>query len=295
MEWDNESIVIQLQAGQGNREELLEKLWTDNLGLIRKIIHGLTGLQYGYPPDREDFEDLEQQAFIGIMESVHIFDSSRGNKFFTLASHQIRYSIYRYYDRNGQIMRIPAYMRHRIKCYLQEMERLQKKGLPATDEIIMANIGITDRTAIRQTETVIQRARTASLDSYLNEGDKESGTVLEMIAGNEDTSETGTEGVYDAELHTALRSAIQDLPETEREIVIAYWYQGLNMSHIATLRECTRQNVSKYLRQAYQRIRTGKYGRELATFLPERASHRAKKRIQDEFKELSEQERDLLI
>jgi len=50
MEWDNESIVKQLQAGQGNREELLERLWTDNLGLIRKIIHRLTGLQYGYPP-----------------------------------------------------------------------------------------------------------------------------------------------------------------------------------------------------------------------------------------------------
>lgn len=70
MEWDNESIVKQIQSGQGNRQELLERLWTDNLGLIRKIIHRLTGLQYGYPPDREDFEDLEQQAFIGIMDSV---------------------------------------------------------------------------------------------------------------------------------------------------------------------------------------------------------------------------------
>lgn len=74
MEWDNESIVKQIQSGQGNRQELLERLWTDNLGLIRKIIHRLTGLQYGYPPDREDFEDLEQQAFIGIMDSVQHYD-----------------------------------------------------------------------------------------------------------------------------------------------------------------------------------------------------------------------------
>lgn len=41
MEWDNESIVKQIQSGQGNRQELLERLWTDNLGLIRKIIHRL--------------------------------------------------------------------------------------------------------------------------------------------------------------------------------------------------------------------------------------------------------------
>lgn len=78
MEWDNESIVKQIQTGQGNRQELLERLWADNLGLIRKIIHRLTGLQYGYPPDREDFEDLEQQAFIGIMDSVQHYDSTRG-------------------------------------------------------------------------------------------------------------------------------------------------------------------------------------------------------------------------
>ncbi len=80
MEWDNESIVKQIQTGQGNRQELLERLWTDNLGLIRKIIHRLTGLQYGYPPDREDFEDLEQQAFIGIMDSVQHYDSTRASE-----------------------------------------------------------------------------------------------------------------------------------------------------------------------------------------------------------------------
>lgn len=295
MEWDNESLVKQIQTGQGNREELLEKLWTDNLGLIRKIIHELTGLERWKWSDRQDFEDLEQQAFLGILESVSLFDSSRGNKFFSFATHRIRYSIYRYYDRNGQIMRIPAYMRSRIKRYLQEMERLQKKGLPATDEIIMANIGITDQAALRQTEKIIQRAKMASLDSYLNENDKESGTFLDTIAVNENVDESAMESAYATELHSVLRSAIQDLPETEKEILIANWYQGLSQSHIATLRGYTRQNVSKYLRQAYQRIRTGKYGKELATFLPVRASHRAEKRIQNEFKELSEQERDLLI
>ena len=104
MEWDNESIVKQIQTEQGNRQELLERLWTDNLGLIRKIIHRLTGLQYGYPPDREDFEDLEQQAFIGIMDSVQHYDSKRGEKFFTFAYYYIKLSVYRYYDFSGQTL-----------------------------------------------------------------------------------------------------------------------------------------------------------------------------------------------
>lgn len=69
----------------------------------------------------------------------------------------------------------------------------------------------------------------------------------------------------------------------------------MGTSQIASAMNCTSQNVSQHAKSAYKKIRIGKYGKELATFLPERASLQAEKRIQDEFKELSEQERDLLI
>lgn len=294
MEWDNESIVKQIQSGQGNRQELLERLWTDNLGLIRKIIHRLTGLQYGYPPDREDFEDLEQQAFIGIMDSVQHYDSTRGEKFFTFAYHYIKLSVYRYYDFSGQTLRIPAYMRKRIRDFIGERDRLREKGLPATDEMIQERLGLTDR-ALRETLLAIRKLELQRLDSYLNESDSESGTVLDMIASTENTSETATESVHDRELHELLRSALQELPEPERNVLIARHYQRHSAKHIASEMNCTAQNVSRLTKSAYQRIRTGKYGKELSTFLPERTSHRAEKRIQDEFKELSEKERDLLI
>lgn len=294
MEWDNESIVKQIQTGQGNREELLEKLWTDNLGLIRKIIHKLTGLQYGYPPDKEDFEDLEQQAFIGIMESVKHYDSSIEIKFFSFAQAYIRTSVYRYYDKSGQALRIPAYMRKRIRDYMREKDRLREIGEPATNETIQERLQLSDK-AFEGLLKAIQKLELQRLDSYLNESDKESGTVLDMIAGNENTSETALASSYDTDLKTLLRSALQELPETERQVLTARHFQRMNNRHIASLMKCTPQNVSKIAKTAYQRIRTGKYGKELATFLPERASHRAEKRIRNEFKELSEQERDLLI
>lgn len=294
MERDNESIVNQIQTGQGNRNELLERLWTDNIGLIRKIIHELTGLDRGKWSDRQDFEDLEQQAFIGIMESVHRYYSTKGMKFFSFASYYIRQSVYRYYDFSGQILRIPAYMRKRIRDYIGERERLREKGLPATDEMIQERLGMSDR-ALRETLRAIQKLELQRLDSYLNESDSNSGTILDMIAGIENTSETATESVHDRELHELLRFALQELPEPERYVLIARHYQGHNTRQIASEMNCTSQNVSRLAKSAYRKIRTGKYGKELSTFLPERASHRAEKRIQDEFKELSEQERDLLI
>ena len=84
---DNETIVLKLQAGQGNRKQLLEMLWIQNLGLIRKIIHGLTGLERNKDSDKQDFEDLEQQAFLGILQAIPVYDSEKGTKFFTIAHH----------------------------------------------------------------------------------------------------------------------------------------------------------------------------------------------------------------
>jgi len=292
--WDNESIVIQIQTGQGNREELLERLWTDNLGLVRKIIHRLTGLQYGYPPDKEDFEDLEQQAFIGILESVRYYESSREEKFFSFAQRYIRKSVYRYYDKSGQALRIPAYMRKHIRDYMREKDRLRENGEPATNEILQERLKLSDKT-FETTFWAIQKLELKMLDSYLNESDKESGTVLDMIAGNENTSETALASSYDTDLKALLRSALQELPETERQVLMARHFQGMNTARIAKIMDCTAQNISRLAKSAYQRIRTGKYAQELLTFLPERTINRAIKRIQDDFQDLSEQERDLLI
>ncbi len=62
---DNETIVTLIQSGQGNRNELLTELWKNNIGLVRKIIHQLTGLDR--KRDRQDFgsKTLENQGFPG--------------------------------------------------------------------------------------------------------------------------------------------------------------------------------------------------------------------------------------
>jgi len=75
----NEQIVSQIQSGVGDRQELLTELWVSNMGLVQKIIHQATGLQRNV--HRQDFEDLEQQAFIGIMEAVRRYDPAAGVKF----------------------------------------------------------------------------------------------------------------------------------------------------------------------------------------------------------------------
>ncbi len=291
---DNETIVHKLQAGQGNRQQLLEMLWTSNLGLIRKIIHELTGLERNKDSARQDFEDFEQQAFLGILQAITAYDSDRGTKFFTIAYHYITLSIYRYYDKSGQSVRIPDYIRHKIRKYTRERERQLVQGLPATDESIKKALGWSDN-SFRSVMSAMRKMKPERLDSLLDENDRDSGTVLDMIAGSENVSETALAGSYEKDLHDLLQSALRELPPKERTVINARHYQRMGTAWIASVLHCSPQYVSQLARSAYKRIRTGKYGQELLTFLPERSINRARKRIQDDFQDLSDQERELLL
>lgn len=297
MERDNESIVLQIQRGEGDRNELLEKLWIDNLQLIRIIIHRMTGLDRNNWSDRQDFEDLEQQAFFGILESVDSYDSSKGNAFMTYAEWKIKKSIMKYYDRSGQALRIPAFMRSRIRAYFQEKKRQQDNGEPATDESIQSALGLSNK-SFETVKNAIWKMELKSMDSYLNESDKDSGTIQDMIAGGENTEETGTVSVYESELHETLMASIRTLPELQKKVIIARYYQCMSTERIAQAMNCSQANVTNHIRKAYKRIRIGKYGRELLSFLPERSLLSATRKIRDEideFEGLSEQERELLI
>lgn len=291
---DNETIVNKLQAGQGNREQLLEILWTRNLGLIRKLIHGMTGLERGKWSDRQDFEDLEQQAFLGILQAIPVYDSAKGTKFFTIACDYIRVSIYRYYDKTGQSVRIPEYMRHRIREYTRERERQIIMGKPATDESIKKALGITDN-ALCSIKNAMRKMSMESLDKLLDDNNSDSGTVLDMIAGSENVSDTALASSYEKDLHDLLQSALRELPDREKTVLHARHYQRMSTAWIARTFQCSPQYVSQLAQSAYKRIRTGKYGPELLSFLPEKSTAQAKRRIQNEFRELSDQERDLLL
>lgn len=288
----NEQIVSQIQSGVGDRQELLTELWVSNMGLVQKIIHQATGLQRNV--HRQDFEDLEQQAFIGIMEAVRRYDPAAGVKFFTYAESYIRKSIYKYYDKNGQALRLPAYMRKRIKEYTQAKENLRSKGQSATIENIQKILSWSDN-AIRSVVETIRKMEMQSLDSYLNESDKDSGTVMDMIASSECVSDDALANPYAEELHIELQKALAELSGREQLVLKALFYQGYSEKTIAEYMGCTRQNISRIKTEAFKQIRTGKYRNTLLSFLSVSAAKRARKKIVQDFNELSEDERNLLL
>ena len=280
---ENETIVKMLQDGQGDQQQLLEMLWKQNVSLVRKIIQESTGIERW----NQDFEDLEQQAFLGILESISRYDFSQGNRFFTYATHYI-----------VQSLRIPPAMRAKIKSYMRAREELQASGQVPTDKALMESLGMSEK-EFQNVSDSIQKVGLVSLDSRLEENDKDSGTLLDMVSNSSQDIESASDSVYLQELHNTLTAALGTLSIRECEIIYARFYKGQTLEEIGDTLHCSKGNIDCHIQNAFRKLRRGKYGKELASFLPDRQEQRAIRNINLESERktagLSEQEKDLLL
>lgn len=291
---ENETIVKMLQNGQGDQQQLLEMLWKQNISLVRKIIQESTGIERW----NQDFEDLEQQAFLGILESIGRYDFSQGNRFFTYATHYIVKSLRKYYDRYCQSLRIPPVMRAKIKSYMRAREELQASGQVTTDKALMESLGMSEK-EFQNVSDSIQKVGLISLDRQLEENDKDSGTLLDMVSDPSQNTESASDSVYLQELHNTLTAALGTLTERECEIIYARFYKNQTLEQIGDILHCSKGNIDCHIRNAFRKLRHGKYGKELASFLPDRQERQAIRKINRESERktagLSAQEKDLLL
>lgn len=65
-----------------------------------------------------------------------------------------------------------------------------------------------------------------------------------------------------AEDETALTLAVMNLPKKEREVILLYYYQDMNVNEIADALGITQPTVSYRLRRAREKLRTELEGRE---------------------------------
>lgn len=288
----NEEIAALIQAGT-DREKNLELLWTRNIRLTRMIIHRLTGI--GYQDD--NFQDLEQQAYIGFHEAVMTYDPASGAKLFTHAENQIKKAIYRYHDNEGYLIRRPAYMKARMKKYFRVKARLdaESNGAVSTDAVLkFMNLTPNAEKALIK---VLLESKTDSLNEPLKE-DEENGTeLLEMISSNEDIEAAAIEKEYQKNLHSLLTKALNTVSKQQREMIVCIYYQGFTFERVGRLFRCWPQNVWDQTQRAFKKIRSGSYGKQLVEFLPDRASIRAEEKIKTDLEnmELTEDERGLLL
>lgn len=247
----NEEIVEQIQNGievTANQE----RLWKKNRCFVALCIKRHVGSCAS-----QDFNDFMQEGFIGLIEAASSFELKRGVKFLTYAEYIIRKSIYRYNGLNTNMVRIPEYLKTRMRklaTFKQEYrEKFHREPKP---EEIQEALCISYRSLCHLEKTLMNMS-TRSLDEYIS--DDGGSSLLDMLSTDERIDELAGDGELQKELHEELEKALSILDDRTALMIRCVYYQRNSYAKTAEIFGCSHQAVNERIRKGFYRILHSKH------------------------------------
>ncbi len=235
--------------------EAKEQLVNSNLRLVIANARKYQGLEL-------PLLDLIQEGILGLIRAAEKFDYRKGYKFSTYATFWIRESIQRAIANRARTIRIPVHIGQRERKIARAQRELQARlGREPRDDEIAAEAELSERDVreAREAARVV-----TSLDRPV--GEEEDTSLGALIESGERSPE---EEVEISLRQDAVRSALDRLPEPEREVVRLRY--GIDGDDPTPLREAGRrlgissEEVRRLERRALAELATS---RELEALRP---------------------------
>jgi len=222
------------------RDALRAEVVVLNMRVARAIAHRYR--RRGLPED-----DLEQVAYVGLVNAVNRFDAGHGRDFLSFAVPTIAGEVKRYFRDFGWVVRPPRRMQEQQSRISDAARTLaQSLGRSPKPSEIAAELGL-------RTEEVIEvlsidgAFAPVSLDVPVGQDD--SATLGDLIPGEE-------LGYGDAEARAILGPAVRALPDRDRRILELRFFAGWTQEQIAQDIGVTQIQVSRRLARIFQSLRT---------------------------------------
>ena len=198
------------------------------------------------PPSVER-DDLYGAGVVGLIDAVERFDASRGVAFTTFAELRVRGAILdnlRLSDWASRTVRRRGREIHAAYAHLE-----QETGGSVSEEQVAEYMKI-PLSELRETLRDIRGLKVSNLD----ERDEETGLCVSDLVS--DNSLSPLEELGNAEHRRNLASAIEKLPERERQVIALYYVEELTMKEIGEVLGVTESRVSQLRSQAIVRLKS---------------------------------------
>ena len=243
----NEELVTLIQNGQHN---LLEELYNQNSGMIRKICRRYANLC------DHSFDDLCQQSFLELVEIANEWTPDRGASFITFLTLCLPRRLLRYCNNTGHIIRLPAHenaLVNRYKKYVSQHE--MEHGCKPSDESILQALQISQG-QLEQLKLDIYLSSVSSLSELITDGMEDTDTTLaDTVPDPVDHFEEADDRIIQGELAAKVWEAVELLKEDYQKVIKSYYADGMALEEIADDRHVTASYVASQKETALKYLR----------------------------------------
>lgn len=234
-----EALVIEYVSDP--RPDLKDLIIVHYAPMVERIARRFSGV--------ESAEDLAQVGYIGLMNALGKFNPEEGVRFNTYATHLVAGEIKHYLRDRSQTIRHPAWLqelRHKVN---KAQTRLQAElGRTPNEREIADYVGVSE-SSVQEVFATQDMLKVASYHATSSDDD-DSEDELDRF----DPTQVQAEQVS-VEDRVLLETAMQELRDLEREVLVKFHFDAMNQTEIAAELGISCNYVSHILRQSLNKMR----------------------------------------
>ncbi|MBQ7473683.1 MAG: sigma-70 family RNA polymerase sigma factor [Oscillospiraceae bacterium] len=230
----NDGIFNDIKLAQSGDRKKAEKIVEENAGLIWSVVRRFLGRGV-------DADDLYQLGCMGLLKAIDGFDEGFGTRFSTYAVPKISGEIRRFLRDDGAV---------KVSRGVKEQAAQIRSARSMLEQRIGREPTLSElewETGISAEEIVYAETATGPAESLQKESG-EDGFSLELVLGDYGAEEKMLERV-------AVKSAIDKLPERERQVIALRFFHGMTQQNCARVLHVSQVQISRLERRAIDALR----------------------------------------
>lgn len=269
----NEEIVKLIQSGVNQRCNM-QLLYEQNIGFINSIVKRYSYVCHASNRHTRklneihketssigviEFDELLQEAFMGLCNAVKGYDASMECKFLTYAEDWIRQAVRRYLDNCGNTIRIPPHMQALIGQY-NKIQRhfMGKYDRNATAAEVADILYLSVKDVKKLEKFMFQSSAPVSLNSPLTADDESGITIADSIP---DTTTNIEEQVIEEIVNEEVSKVWTEIERvlknpTMKDVILYQFRDNMTLKEIADKIGMTSESVRHYKNKGLRRLRS---------------------------------------